>query len=76
MLMFFFFALQSSKLEEALTLQLQGLRDQCNLKKSSLQDHQSSLEVLKEEVSSGASFFFYIMLFYVLFKYILRLSNV
>lgn len=43
--------LQSSKLEEALTLQLQGLRDQCNLKKSSLQDHQSSLEVLKEEVS-------------------------
>ncbi|XKL67301.1 hypothetical protein PGB90_002792 [Kerria lacca] len=40
----------SSKLEEALTLQLQGLRDQCNLKKSSLQDHQSSLEVLKEEI--------------------------
>lgn len=41
---------ESSKLEEALTLQLQGLRDQCNLKKSSLQDHQSSLEVLKEEI--------------------------
>lgn len=47
------FCLQSSKLEEALTQQLQGLRDQCNLKKSSLQDHQSSLEVLKEEVSSS-----------------------
>ncbi|KAK7597792.1 hypothetical protein V9T40_010017 [Parthenolecanium corni] len=41
---------ESSKLEEALTIQLQGLRDQCNLKKSSLQDHQSSLEVLKEEI--------------------------
>ncbi|KAL1458312.1 hypothetical protein WDU94_008473 [Cyamophila willieti] len=40
----------SSKTEEILTSQLQGLRDQCNLRKSSLQDHQSSLEVLREEM--------------------------
>ncbi|CAH0753538.1 unnamed protein product [Bemisia tabaci] len=41
---------ESSKQEELLTLQLQGLRDQCNLRKSSLQDHQSSLEVLRDEI--------------------------
>uniref|UniRef100_A0A8D9EH15 Bicaudal D-related protein homolog n=1 Tax=Cacopsylla melanoneura TaxID=428564 RepID=A0A8D9EH15_9HEMI len=41
---------ESSKTEEILTSQLQGLRDQCNLRKSSLQDHQSSLEVLREEM--------------------------
>jgi hypothetical protein len=41
---------QSSRVEEQLTAQLQGLRDQCNLKKSSLQDHMSSLEVLRDEV--------------------------
>ncbi|KAI5704677.1 hypothetical protein M8J75_007825 [Diaphorina citri] len=40
----------SSKTEEVLTAQLQGLRDQCNLRKSSLQDHQSSLEVLRDEM--------------------------
>ncbi|XP_054284541.1 bicaudal D-related protein homolog [Macrosteles quadrilineatus] len=41
---------ESSKTEEQLTLQLQGLRDQWNMRKSSLQDHQSSLEVLKDEI--------------------------
>ncbi|KAG8285893.1 coiled-coil domain containing protein 64 [Homalodisca vitripennis] len=41
---------ESSKTEEQLTLQLQGLRDQCNLRKTSLQDHQSSLEVLRDEI--------------------------
>jgi hypothetical protein len=41
---------QSSRVEEQLTAQLQGLRDQCNLKKSSLQDHMSSLDVLRDEV--------------------------
>lgn len=47
---FLFFVRQSSRVEEQLTAQLQGLRDQCNLKKSSLQDHVSSLEVLRDEV--------------------------
>ncbi len=42
---------QSNKTEEQLTAQLQGLRDQCNLRKSSLQDHVSSLEMLRDEVS-------------------------
>ncbi|XP_046979460.1 bicaudal D-related protein homolog [Schistocerca americana] len=41
---------ESARTEEQLTSQLQGLRDQCNLKKSSLQDHVSSLEVLRDEV--------------------------
>ncbi|KDR07313.1 hypothetical protein L798_03094 [Zootermopsis nevadensis] len=41
---------ESSRVEEQLTVQLQGLRDQCNLKKSSLQDHVSSLEVLRDEI--------------------------
>ncbi|XP_069684118.1 bicaudal D-related protein homolog [Periplaneta americana] len=41
---------ESSRVEEQLTVQLQGLRDQCNLKKSSLQDHMSSLEVLRDEI--------------------------
>lgn len=42
---------ESSRMEELLTAQLQGLRNQCNMKKSSLQDHQSSLEILKDEIN-------------------------
>uniref|UniRef100_T1I992 Uncharacterized protein n=1 Tax=Rhodnius prolixus TaxID=13249 RepID=T1I992_RHOPR len=40
---------ESSKTEEQLTVQLQGLREQANKRKSSLQDHQSSLDVLRDE---------------------------
>ncbi|XP_034251852.1 bicaudal D-related protein homolog isoform X1 [Thrips palmi] len=42
---------ESNKTEEQLTAQLQGLRDQCNLRKSSLQDHVSSLEALRDEIN-------------------------
>lgn len=48
--------LQSSKVEDQLTMELQTLRDQCSLRKSSLQDHQSSLEVLRDEVSIPLGF--------------------
>ncbi|XP_073987771.1 bicaudal D-related protein homolog isoform X2 [Rhodnius prolixus] len=41
---------ESSKTEEQLTVQLQGLREQANKRKSSLQDHQSSLDVLRDEI--------------------------
>ncbi|KAK6637210.1 hypothetical protein RUM44_007624 [Polyplax serrata] len=41
---------ESGKVEENLTNQLSSLRDQCMLKKSSLQDHVSSLEILRDEV--------------------------
>ncbi len=38
------------KNEEQLTSQLQGLRDQFTLRKSSLQDHVGHLEIMREEV--------------------------
>lgn len=41
---------ESSRTEEQLAAQLQGLRDQCNLRKSSLQDHLTSLEVMRDEI--------------------------
>ncbi|XP_063218776.1 bicaudal D-related protein homolog isoform X2 [Bacillus rossius redtenbacheri] len=41
---------ESSRAEEQLSSQLQGLKDECHLKKSSLQDHVSSLEMLREEI--------------------------
>lgn len=41
---------ECGKNEESLTVQLSSLRDQCNLKKSSLQDHVSNLEILRDEV--------------------------
>ena len=41
------------KNEEQLTVQLQGLRDQFSLRKTSLQDHVGHLELMREEV--GAS---------------------
>lgn len=47
----FVFLFQCGKNEESLTIQLTSLRDQCNLKKSSLQDHVSTLEILRDEVS-------------------------
>lgn len=40
------------KNEEQLSAQLQGLRDQFSLRKSSLQDHVGHLEIMREEVSS------------------------
>ncbi|GLH00473.1 Bicaudal D-related protein homolog [Gryllus bimaculatus] len=40
----------SSRAEETLSAQLQCLRDQCNLRKSSLQDHLTSLEVMRDEI--------------------------
>lgn len=46
---FLFF--KSGKTEESLSTQLNSLRDQCNLKKSSLQDHESHLELMRDEVS-------------------------
>lgn len=42
---------QSGKTEESLATQLNSLRDQCNQKKSSLQDHESHMEILRDEVS-------------------------
>ncbi|KAK7869128.1 hypothetical protein R5R35_006594 [Gryllus longicercus] len=41
---------ESSRAEETLSAQLQCLRDQCNLRKSSLQDHLTSLEVMRDEI--------------------------
>jgi hypothetical protein len=38
------------KNEEQLSAQLQGLRDQFSLRKSSLQDHVGHLEIMREEV--------------------------
>nr|CAD7402798.1 unnamed protein product [Timema cristinae] len=40
---------RSCNMEEQLTNQIQILRDQCNEKKSSLQDHVNSIEILREE---------------------------
>lgn len=39
------------KNEEQLSAQLQGLRDQFTLRKSSLQDHVGHLELMREEVT-------------------------
>ena len=39
------------KNEEQLTAQLQMLRDQFSLRKTSLQDHVGHLELMREEVS-------------------------
>ncbi|XP_014248118.1 bicaudal D-related protein homolog isoform X2 [Cimex lectularius] len=41
---------ESTKLEEQLTIQLQGMKDQASRRRTSLQDHQSSLEVLRDEI--------------------------
>nr|CAD7573181.1 unnamed protein product [Timema californicum] len=41
----------SCNMEEQLTNQIQTLRDQCNEKKSSLQDHVNSIEILREEIN-------------------------
>lgn len=41
---------QAMKNEEQLSAQLQGLRDQFSLRKSSLQDHVGHLEIMREEV--------------------------
>ncbi|XP_014286241.1 bicaudal D-related protein homolog [Halyomorpha halys] len=41
---------ESSKIEEQLTLQLQTVREQAIKRKTSLQDHQSSLDVLRDEI--------------------------
>lgn len=50
------FALQLSKAEHDLQAQCRQLQDQCSQKKWSLHDHQSSLDVLREEVSMFAQF--------------------
>ncbi|XP_037974810.2 bicaudal D-related protein homolog [Plutella xylostella] len=42
---------QSSATEAALLAQLEGLRDQCSMRKTSLQDHVYSLESLKAELA-------------------------
>ncbi|CAG2058588.1 unnamed protein product [Timema podura] len=42
---------KSCNMEEQLTNQIQILRDQCNEKKSSLQDHVNSIEILREEIN-------------------------
>ncbi|XP_071448844.1 bicaudal D-related protein homolog [Hetaerina americana] len=42
---------EATKAEEQLSAQIQGLRDQSNLRKTSLQDHVAHLEVLKEEIT-------------------------
>lgn len=41
---------ESSKQEEQLTMQLQTVREQAFKRKTSLQDHQSSLDVLRDEI--------------------------
>lgn len=41
------------KNEEQLSAQLQGLRDQFSLRKSSLQDHVGHLEIMREEVRNN-----------------------
>ncbi len=43
---------QRSKAEESLTSELQELRDQVNLKRTSMNEHVSHLDMLREEVSS------------------------
>ena len=43
--------LQSAKHEEILGAELQSLKDQVNLKRSSMNEHVSHLESLREEVS-------------------------
>ncbi|XP_046386934.1 bicaudal D-related protein homolog [Ischnura elegans] len=42
---------EATKAEEQLSAQIQGLRDQSNLRKTSLQDHVAHLEMLKEEIT-------------------------
>ena len=46
-----FFIFQSAKHEESLSVELQSLKDQVNLKRSSMNEHVSHLESLREEVS-------------------------
>lgn len=45
------FLFQSAKHEETLGVELQSLKDQVNLKRSSMNEHVSHLESLREEVS-------------------------
>ena len=47
------FILQSAKHEEILGAELQSLKDQVNLKRSSMNEHVSHLESLREEVIKG-----------------------
>ena len=47
---FSFFSFQSAKHEEALSTELQALKDQVNLKRSSMNEQISHLESLREEV--------------------------
>ncbi|KAL1124481.1 hypothetical protein AAG570_001107, partial [Ranatra chinensis] len=41
---------QSGKIEEQLTAQLQGLKDQATKRKTTYHDHETSLDVLREEI--------------------------
>ena len=45
---------QSAKNEESLSVELQSLKDQVNLKRSSMNEHVSHLESLREEVRARA----------------------
>ena len=47
---------QSARNEESLSVELQSLKDQVNLKRSSMNEHVSHLESLREEVGLLASF--------------------
>jgi len=49
------FCFQCSKKEVSLTSELQQLRDQMNLKRSTMDEHASHLEMLREEVSWNLS---------------------
>jgi len=51
-----FFIQQRSKAEETMTTELQQLRDQVNLKRTSMNEHVSHLDMLREEVKRTMSF--------------------
>ena len=50
-----FHCLQSSKIEESLTCELQSMRDQVNHKKTSMTEHVTHLETLRFAILSFAS---------------------
>lgn len=45
---------EAAKQEEQLLLEVKVLREKCTLRSTTLQDHVSSLEILRDEVKSGA----------------------
>ena len=54
--MIVFASFQSTKNEESLSAELQQLRDQVNLKRTSMNEHVSHLDMLRDEVREKGTF--------------------